>query len=170
LKKLEPGVIGDLIFSLPYKKIKASVDYHAVFDGKEPKVGVSALHDKDKETAWFIKNDAILKKDVFSVWIDLGELFFINDIKLWRKIDFRKPGYAGSENFKFLSNFNIEISEDNNRWVIESSENNFIIGNKYYYESKFNDKKARYIRVNIFSEDLKEFSISEIEVFGRRSM
>jgi hypothetical protein len=91
----------------------------------------------------------------------------MDNIKIWRRIDYRKPEYAASEAFRFLSNFNISLSEDDKHWFLLSSKENFDIGNQYFYEAKASGKKARYLKVNILWNDERDFSISEIQAFGK---
>jgi hypothetical protein len=129
---------------------------------------VPALFDHDKETTLFFEQSLLRNLDVLWIAMDFGKLFWIDDIKIWRRIDFRKPDYAKTEAFGFLHHFNIALSEDNKQWFIVASEQGFDIESQYFYEAKFNPFKARYVRLSIFSEDLKYFSISQIEVFGKK--
>jgi hypothetical protein len=168
LAKKERNQKSELSFPIELKQSLASFSYLPELNGAEIILGAPALFDKDKETSWSVAQDIIRKVDTFWIWMDLGALYSLDNIKFWRKIDFRKPEYAEKNAFAFLNNFNVELSPDNKSWFIAVSKNNFEYKNKSYYESNLDYKKARYIRFNFFVSKAQDLSISEIEVFGKK--
>jgi hypothetical protein len=159
---------NDLSFPITFSKSMASFSYVPLFYKEEDILGASALFDKDKDTIWSVKKDIFNKIDTFWIWMDAGNLFWIDNIKIWRRVDFRKPDYVAKNAFKFLYNFNIELSEDNKHWFMVASKQGFDIDSQYYYELKMDHKKVRYIRLNFFVDNVDDLSISEIEVFGNK--
>jgi hypothetical protein len=159
---------SELLFPLKLVGYNASVNMYNDLNIRSPQAEASVLFDKNKWTSWFVARNILDKTDVFSIVMDFGGLFLMDNVKIWRKIDFRKPNDFGSEAFGFLHNFSLSISEDNVHWSMISSQTNFDIGDTYFYEEKFSPHKARYVRLNIFSDDFRYFSISEIEVFGQK--
>ena len=159
---------NDLLLPLEVKGYATSFDAAFGAMKADTKQLGPALFDHDKETTLFFEKSLLQKVDVFWIAMDFGELFWIDDVKIWRRIDFRKPTYAQSEAFGFLHHFTIALSEDNVHWFLVAAEQGFNIGSRYFYEAKFNPRKARYVRLNMFSDDKEYFSMSQIEVFGQK--
>ena len=130
---------------------------------------MASLFNNEKED-WYVFDgkDNLNRSEILRVWMDFGDLFLMKDIKIWRKIDFRKPDYFSEDLFPFLKNFNVELSEDNKNWFMVASEKGFEVGGRYFYDLKLKPRQARYVRLNVFSENLKYLLISEIEVFGEK--
>jgi hypothetical protein len=158
----------DLLLPLVVRDSQVTVRYVPTFGLTDHNMNAPVLFDYDKGTVWGVGADILRHVDTFWVWLDLGELASIERLKLWRKVDFRKPDYAPLEAFKFLSHFNIEISEDNKNWRMVTSEKGVKLENDYFYLAKIGNQKARYIRVNAFVDNPVNLSISEIEVFGKK--
>jgi len=166
LAQKQANQASDLIF--PIDIMKDNELFTTSVSEINKQFGVSVLFDKDKDSIWFVDNQALNKKNVYSIMINLGDLYAVNDIKIWRRIDFRKPDYSDTVGFRFLENFNVELSVDRRQWAMVASEQHFGIENQYYFEAKMKPQKARYVRINMYSDTLQYFAMSEIEVFGEK--
>lgn len=156
----------DIQFPVEIDKITASINYYSPYEGPEPKTGIRALKDKDKETTWIVREDALTQSNIFWIILDLGQEFAIENVKIWRKIDFRIPEYFNKQSYGFIENFNIQLSVDKKNWFLSKSNHDFLIHNQNYVEFKLENQKARYIKLTVFKNNEKEFGISDIDVFG----
>jgi hypothetical protein len=167
LTKKDPGKESDLVFPIEPKGAVSSVVYRGNYKMDEVTGGVGALFDYDKETSWFATANNTFSTSNFWVKINLGKEYFINNIKMWRNIDFRVPEYVSKRHNIFPVNFNIKLSEDGEKWSLEKYESNYSLNQNSYYNAIMGGKKAQYIMINVLLQKNQSFFISEVEVFGK---
>ena len=168
LEKKEKNKKSDLLFPIQPVGAVSSLVYRSQYNIEEVKGGLGALFDNDKETSWFATKGNIFNKNTFWVKIDLGQEYYIDNIKLWRTIDFRVPELFSQVRNIFPKNFNIKLSTDQKKWTIEASEKQYRLLGNNYYDAKFNHQKARYIMIDVFVDKADAFYISEVEIFGEQ--
>jgi hypothetical protein len=159
---------SDIKFPIEPKGAISSLVYNNEYNIEEVKGGVGALFDHDKETSWFATKHNTFVTNVFWIKINLGGEFTIDNIKVWRAIDFRVPEYFSKRHNFFPENFNIKFSEDGKLWTLGKSEYNYSSTTENYYNAVFIGKKARYIMIDVLLEKNTSFYISEVEIFGKK--
>ncbi len=170
LSNKDSGTESDLVFPIEPKGAESSLIYRSQHKTDEITMGVGALFDYDKETSWFATAKNTFSTSNFWVKIDLGKEYRINNIKIWRTIDFRVPDYVSKRHNLFPLNFNIKLSDDGKKWSLEKHESHYRLNQDSYYNAKMEGKKARYIMINVLLQKNQSFFISEVEVFGKEVM
>lgn len=154
---------GEFIFS----EIPVFSESSMVYNG-DAAFFTKKMLDQDKGTVWVNAQYVRFEHDVFWILFDFGKIYSVDELRLWRRIDFRIPGFYTDVNLGFIKKFNIQFSQDGKKWTLVASENNYRLnGRDFYSLTRFKDNKMRYVRINVVPDSNADEYISQIEVFGK---